>query len=525
MRISLWLWCVCLIAGFPTCGLAADGKDHRERHDIRGGEPTALGEHLFGVYIDIGSFYCTGSLISPTWVLTAAHCVTYDDGTPVPAEDIGAIESGYPEYYERNTSIKRLAVHPNYRSSGSYAPFVNDAALIELGTPFANPLIKPVRVLNREEEARYAPSGTVATLLGWGGQSDRLLQVESPMYLGTDCHAIFDPSQSRWGVEDTKNMMHKGTICTGDTSKGSDSGDSGGPLIVPLGRNAFAAATWGLVGVTSHSITNHQNEPFVAISTRVSTVHDWIDNTIRPLTILTHAFAGPLASSTAKTEITITNRAATACAAAIQFHQGTAEPPPVKFNGRHPDNNTLEISIPGGTTHHLTMTRDAGQDLAVGAVYIQADQECAADSLQIESRYVITRQDGEIMEAFSVLPQTENDWLSDGDCRILAGNFGPNSNVGLAMVTTTPEMAAPADTRLTFQVYDWQGQFVDEPPSLEVTGVQHALNPWSFKEPRLVRMCLDVPEDNGFRLSLIAIAASSSRRNVQYSSQALIPLN
>ena len=171
------------------------------------------------------------------------------------------------------------------------------------------------------------------------------------------------------------------------------------------------------------------------------------------------------------------------------------------------------------------MTRDAGQDLAVGAVYIQADQECAADSLQIESRYVITRQDGEIMEAFSVLPQTENDWLSDGDCRILAGNFGPNSNVGLAMVTTTPEMAAPADTRLTFQVYDWQGQFVDEPPSLEVTGVQHALNPWSFKEPRLVRMCLDVPEDNGFRLSLIAIAASSSRRNVQYSSQALIPLN
>ena len=123
-------------------------------------------------------------------------------------------------------------------------------------------------------------------------------------------------------------MMHKGTICTGDTSKGSESGDSGGPLIVPLGRNAFAATSWGLVGVTSHSITNHQDESFVAISTRVSTVYDWINNTIRPLTILTHAFAGPLASSTAKTEITITNRAATACAAAIQFHQGTAEPPP-----------------------------------------------------------------------------------------------------------------------------------------------------------------------------------------------------
>ena len=92
------------------------------------------------------------------------------------------------------------------------------------------------------------------------------------------------------------------------------------------------------------------------------------------------------------------------------------------------------------------------------------------------------------------------------------------------MVTAQPEEAAPSGTKMTFEAYDWQGNFVEEPPSLEVTGAQHALNPWEFSEPRLVKLCLDVPDDQptGFRLSLISIAARVSSRNVQYYSSALI---
>ena len=128
------------------------------------------------------------------------------------------------------------------------------------------------------------------------------------------------------------------------------------------------------------------------------------------------------------------------------------------------------------------------------------------------------------MEAFSVLPQTDNDWLSDGDCRLLSSSFGGQDNIGLAFVTAQPGEAAPSETRMTFEAYDWQGHFVEEPPSLEVTGEQHALNPWSFSEPRLIKLCLEVPDDQqtNFRLSLISIAARISSRSVQYSSSALI---
>ena len=170
------------------------------------------------------------------------------------------------------------------------------------------------------------------------------------------------------------------------------------------------------------------------------------------------------------------------------------------------------------------LTADPGTDLAIGAVYLEQETGCAAESLQVESRYLITSKDGQIMEVFSVLPQTDSDWLSDGDCRILSNSFGSRDNIGLAMVTAQPGESAPSGTKMRFEAYDWRGNFVEEPPGLEVAGAQHALNPWSFSEPGLVKLCLEVPDDQptGFRLSLISIAARVSSRNVQYSSSALI---
>ena len=260
-------------------------------------------------------------------------------------------------------------------------------------------------------------------------------------------------------------------------------------------------------------------------------IYAWIESLGEPTDeaprvsqILTHVFAGQLATSIAKTEITITNRTQQPCKVRVLFHRGTAEAPRVRFNGRHLEKNTLETSIEGGTAQKLALTRDAGRDLAVGAVYVEQEPGCAADALQVEGRYLITARDGQTREVFSVLPQTDSDWLHDGECRILAVDFGPNSNVGLAMVTVKPDMAAPPDTRLSFKAYDWQGSPVDlDLPALEVTGEQHALNPWSYTEPRLLRMCLDVPgTGNHFQLSMIAIAARTSSRSVQYSSQVLI---
>ena len=260
-------------------------------------------------------------------------------------------------------------------------------------------------------------------------------------------------------------------------------------------------------------------------------IYAWIESTEEPATdapkvsqILTHVFAGPLGNATAETEITITNRTGESCTASVRFHRGTEDAPQVRFNGQHLDENRMEVNIEDGVVQRIVLTADPGQDLAIGAVYVEQATGCADGALQLEGRYLVTSQDGQIMEAFSVLPQTENDWLSDGDCRLLSNSFGGQDNIGLAMVTARTGEAAPSGTRMTFEAYDWQGNFVEEPPSLEVTGEQQALNPWKFDEPRLIKLCLDVPDDQqtNFRLSLISIAARVSSRNVQYSSSALI---
>ena len=109
-------------------------------------------------------------------------------------------------------------------------------------------------------------------------------------------------------------------------------------------------------------------------------IYAWIESTEEPALdvpkvsqILTHVFAGPLGNATAETEITITNRTEQPCNASVLFHQGTAEAPAVRFNGEYLDENLLDIDIGGGVVRRIVLTADPGQDLVVGAAYVEQE--------------------------------------------------------------------------------------------------------------------------------------------------------
>jgi uncharacterized repeat protein (TIGR01451 family) len=215
---------------------------------------------LFNGMAPSGGQFCAGSLITPEWVVTAAHCAELTTNIDIQA-GIHALSSGVGQKRDVSTVI----VHPNYNSN----TFDNDIALVKLTTPFTlNSTVSTIVPLTTEVGS-FANPGVTATVTGWGttssggGASDVLLQVEVPIISTSDCNA----STSYNGAV-TANMICAGFI--DDGGKDSCQGDSGGPMVVPEGSG------WRLAGIVSWGI-GCASPRFPGVYTRVSEMTDFIN--------------------------------------------------------------------------------------------------------------------------------------------------------------------------------------------------------------------------------------------------------
>ncbi len=105
--------------------------------------------------LDIGgNGFCTGALIEPDLVLTAAHCL-FDKSTRERSdhnqiEFLAGWRNGRASAYRR---IKQAVVHPDYKYEGvvSSGRVRNDIALLQLDRPIQNTTITPFETANRPE--------------------------------------------------------------------------------------------------------------------------------------------------------------------------------------------------------------------------------------------------------------------------------------------------------------------------------------------------------------------------------------
>ena len=133
-----FLWFILVLLPAPAPAQSKGLVSMESRQDGRAWE--AVGRLELG-----GEAFCTGSLISQTLVLTAAHCLFDDNGYLLSPEDIQFLagwRNGRAAAYRR---VRRAVAHPNYdlNASPEAGRVYFDIALVELQHPVRNTTILP----------------------------------------------------------------------------------------------------------------------------------------------------------------------------------------------------------------------------------------------------------------------------------------------------------------------------------------------------------------------------------------------
>lgn len=211
------------------------------------------------------NYLCGGSLVAEDMVLSAAHCV---EGLGVITKIIAWVNN--TSYVHTGHDYKRTAIdmrsHPQYDSYWN----TNDILMIKLDSP-----VTRVPTVQMNWDASIPVTGQTLTVFGVGVTSftnrtfpTKLMEVAVNAISYQDCNDEDSYFNLIWD-----DFM----LCAGVDGGGKDSclGDSGAPLIVQ-GDNAGQDIQVGIV--SSGEGCGLPRKP--GIYARISTSHDWIQDTI-----------------------------------------------------------------------------------------------------------------------------------------------------------------------------------------------------------------------------------------------------
>ncbi|RLN10225.1 hypothetical protein BBI17_008545 [Phytophthora kernoviae] len=158
MKTVFTLAILLVCATFPV---NTDGSNI-ERKLIVGGDvvPVNAKTYMTGLRATIGgNSFCGGSLISPTHVLTASHCVVYDIRW-------ASIGSHFRNGTQDGEQIRVISImnHPNYQENVLNS---DDFLVLELAKPSS---FKPVKLAAADDSDFKA--GKWATTMGWGTNAE-----------------------------------------------------------------------------------------------------------------------------------------------------------------------------------------------------------------------------------------------------------------------------------------------------------------------------------------------------------------
>jgi len=243
--------------------------------------PAAIGEFPWMVAIlesGTGRFICGGSLVDEKVVLTAAHCVSGKAVATLIAR-VGEWDASTDTeiYKSQDIRASSVVIHPDYYPPGVF----NDIALLVLATPadISQPHIG-ISCLPSSADTFVLDSCTV---IGWGKEafnSPDISAVLKKTRVPVVSHGYCQTSLQNMKLG-PRFRLHESFLCAGgQVNQDACTGDGGGPLMCPHGRDQ---GRWIQVGVVSWGLECGLSVPGVYAD--VQRAAPWIQENINKATL------------------------------------------------------------------------------------------------------------------------------------------------------------------------------------------------------------------------------------------------
>ena len=233
------------------------------KQTIIGGFPDTNPAHAAVAYImRYDGMTCTGTLVTPYWIVTAAHCTWSEPGTDAPVNnpgyysvcftDSGAISPNMAKC----SGVTEVHRHPSWDTNPTArTQYFNDVAVLKLMQNAQTTLgISPILILPSSLLSKLI-SGTIVEYSGFGingrpgidcikeyGTCGGGFKYHVSVRVDTVCYG-----NNACPLSSNAGYAHPGTFCQLQNAGGPCNGDSGGPSFLAVGGTEYVigATSWG----------------------------------------------------------------------------------------------------------------------------------------------------------------------------------------------------------------------------------------------------------------------------------------